>query len=66
MITVETPLKSIEVQRRGLEVLLVSAGALEAQYILGALHTLAWLRHGEDSPLELLNEGVFNAVKADA
>jgi hypothetical protein len=65
MITVETPLKSIQSQRRGLEVLLVSAGAREAQYILGALHTLAWLERGEESPLELLNETVFNAVQAD-
>lgn len=51
MITCETPLRSVQSQRRGLEVLWATRPDLR-EYIRGAIATLDWVEFGSPSPLE--------------
>lgn len=64
MITIETPLKAVHTQRRGLELLLVTR-ADEREFLLGALAVLDWLEHGLPSPLEQMCSVTHAAIQED-
>ncbi|MDE2106810.1 MAG: hypothetical protein KGL39_56870 [Patescibacteria group bacterium] len=67
MITIETPWRAVETQRRGLEALFAaSRSSQERQFIAGALAVLDWIEHGEQSPLEQLSPSLHAAVAEDA